>query len=174
MGKLKPENMQLTKIKEIRKNIEVNSKKLEDIVNEIIEPYTKDLDEYVDFIREVLTDDDNPPTAQELDDFCLNLSVFIYYASGMQEQLGIRDDIAKAVYREIYHSARDSIDKGTIADKDSLAELASEQEYLTSVLYKRAYSVVKSKVASAQEILSSIKKIISRRMTEMELTKIGG
>ena len=174
MAKLNPENMKLNKIKEIRKNIETNSKKLEDIVNEIIEPYTKDLDDYVDFIRSILTDVDNPPTAQELDDFCLNLSVFIYYASGMQEQLGIKDDIAKAIYREMYHSARDSIDKGTIADKDSLAELASEQEYLTSVLYKRAYSVVKAKVASAQEILSSIKKIISRRMTEMELTKIGG
>ena len=53
-----------------------------------------------------------------------NLSVYIYYASGMQEQLGIKDDIARAIYKEMYHSSRDSIDKGTVADKDSLAELA--------------------------------------------------
>lgn len=104
----------------------------------------------------------------------MNLSVYIYYASGMQEQLGIKDDIAKAVYKEMYHSARDSIDKGTVADKDSLAELASQQEYLTSVCYKRAYSIVKAKVSAAQEILSSVKKIISRRMSEQELTRIGG
>lgn len=154
--------------------VDVDAGKIQEIVNSIIEPYCKDLDNYVEFIKSILKDGENPPTAQELDDFCMNLSVYIYYASGMQEQLGIKDDIAKALYKEMYHSSRDSIEKGTVADKDSLAELASQQEYLTSVCYKRAYSIVKAKVASAQEILSSVKKIISRRMSEYELTHIGG
>lgn len=74
----------------------------------------------------------------------------------------------------MYHSVRDSIDKGTVVDKDSLAELASQQEYLTSICYKRAYSIIKAKVSSAQEILSSVKKIITRRISEQELTRIGG
>lgn len=161
-------------VREIQNRVELNAAKLDEIVNGIIEPYCKDLDKYVAFIKEILKDGENPPTAQELDDFCMNLSVYIYYASGMQEQLGIKDDIARALYKEMYHSSRDSIDKGTVADKDSLAELASQQEYLTSVLYKRAYSIVKAKVAAAQEILSSVKKIISRRMSEYELTRIGG
>ena len=154
--------------------VDVDASKIQEIVNSIIEPYCKDLDNYVEFIKSILKDGENPPTAQELDDFCMNLSVYIYYASGMQEQLGIKDDIAKALYKEMYHSSRDSLEKGTVADKDSLAELASQQEYLTSVCYKRAYSIVKAKVASAQEILSSVKKIISRRMSEYELTHIGG
>jgi hypothetical protein len=154
--------------------VDIDAGKIQEIVNSIIEPYCKDLDNYVEFIKSILKDGENPPTAQELDDFCMNLSVYIYYASGMQEQLGIKDDIAKALYKEMYHSSRDSLEKGTVADKDSLAELASQQEYLTSVCYKRAYSIVKAKVASAQEILSSVKKIISRRMSEYELTHIGG
>lgn len=154
--------------------VDVDAGKIQEIVNSIIEPYCKDLDNYVEFIKSILKDGENPPTAQELDDFCMNLSVYIYYASGMQEQLGIKDDIAKALYKEMYHSSRDRLEKGTVADKDSLAELASQQEYLTSVCYKRAYSIVKAKVASAQEILSSVKKIISRRMSEYELTHIGG
>jgi len=161
-------------VKEIQNRVELNASKLDDIVNQIIEPYCKDLDMYVAFIKKLLNNGENPPTTEELDDFCMNLSVFIYYASGMQEQLGIKDDIARAIYKEMYHSSRDSIQTGTVADKDSLAELASQQEYLTSILYKRAYSIVKAKVAAAQEILSSVKKIISRRMTEMELTRIGG
>lgn len=168
------EELDKDKISKIREKVDIDSNKLQSIVNDIIKPYCEDLDEYVDFIRSVLKDVDNPPTAQELDDFCMNLSVYIYYASGMQEQLGIKNDIANAIYKEMYHSYRDSIEKGTISDKDSLAELASQQEYLTSVLYKRAYSIVKAKVSAAQEILASIKKIISRRVTEMELTRIGG
>lgn len=168
------EELDKDKISKIREKVDIDSNKLQSIVNDIIKPYCEDLDTYVDFIRSVLKDVDNPPTAQELDDFCMNLSVYIYYASGMQEQLGIKNDIANAIYKEMYHSYRDSIEKGTISDKDSLAELASQQEYLTSVLYKRAYSIVKAKVSAAQEILASIKKIISRRVTEMELTRIGG
>jgi len=162
------------KIQKVREQVDLDSGQLMRIVNDIIRPYTEDLDNYVDFVKSVITNYDNPPTPQELDDFIMNLSVYIYYASGMQEQLGIKDDIAKALYKEMYHSSRDSLDKGTVADKDSLAELASQSEYLTSTIYKRAYSVVKAKVAAAQEILSSVKKIISRRMAEMEITRING
>lgn len=162
------------KINKIQHEVEDDSEQINEIVNSIIQPYCKDLDNYVGFIKDVLKDGENPPTAQELDDFCMNLSVYIYYASGMQEQLGIKDDIARAVYNEMYHNTRNNLDKGTISDKDSIAQLESQQEYLTSVCYKRAYSIMKAKVSSAQEILSSIKKIITRRIQEMALTQIGG
>lgn len=162
------------KIEKIREKVDYDAHKIDEIVNSIVEPYSKDLDNYVDFIKSILRDGENPPTTQELDDFCVNLSVYIYYAGCMQEQIGIKDDIARALYKEMYHTCRDNIEKGTVADKDSLAELASQQEYLVSVCYKRAYSIMKAKVTAAQEILSSCKKIISRRMSESELTRIGG
>ena len=163
-----------TELENVKNSVENNSSQIQEIVEGIIKPYCKDLDNYVDFIKRILADGENPPTSQELDDFCMNLSVYIYYAGGMQERLGIKDDIARALYKEMYHSCRDSIEKGTVSDKDSLAELASQQEALVSVCYKRAYSIMKAKVAAAQEILASCKKIISRRMAEMELTRIGG
>ena len=163
-----------TELENVKNSVENNSSQIQEIVEGIIKPYCKDLDNYVDFIKSILADGENPPTSQELDDFCINLSVYIYYASGMQEQLGIKDDIARAIYKEMYHSSRDSIDKGTVADKDSLAELASQQEYLVSVCYKRAYNIIKAKVSAAQEMLASVKKVISRRMQEVEITHIGG
>lgn len=159
---------------EIMSQIENNSSIIEEIVQSIIQPYCEELDKYVDFIKSILKDGENPPTALELDDFCMNLSVYIYYAGSMQERLGIKDDIARAVYKEVYHTSRDKIEKGTVADKDSLAELASQEEALISMAYKRAYGIMKMKVSAAQEILASCKKIISRRMSEQELTRIGG
>ena len=147
---------------------------IDNIVNEIIQPYCKDLDKYVSFIKDCLKDGENPPTTDELDDFCLNLSTFIYFAGGMTEQLGIRDDIARAVYKEIYHTARASQDKGTVADKNSLAELSSQEESIVSASYSRAYKTMKSKVENAQELLGSVKKVLSRRIQEAELTRIGG
>ena len=168
------DNIDSEKLEDICNHVNINSSQIQEIVEGIIKPYCKDLDNYVDFIKSILADGENPPTSQELDDFCMNLSVYIYYASGMQEQLGIKDDIARAIYKETYHTHRDSIEKGTVADKDSLAELASQQEALISMAYKRAYGIMKMKVSAAQEILASCKKIISRRMAESELTRIGG
>lgn len=161
-------------MKDIQLHVENNSKTIDSIVDEIIQPYCKDLDNYVLFIKDCLKDGENPPTDGELDDFCLNLSTYIYFAGGMCEQLGIRDDISKAVWKETYHSSRAGLDKGTVADKDSLAELNSQQEQLTNICYNRAYKIMKSKVENAQELLQSCKKVLSRRMQETELTRIGG
>ena len=155
----------------LRLKVEDNSHVIDNIVKDIVEPYVKDLDAYIIFIRECLKDGENPPTDYELEDFCMNLSTYIYFASGMCEQLGIRDDIAKAVYREAYNNARDNA-SGTVQDKNMLAELEVQQEQVISMCYTRCYKVVKAKVESAQELLSSCKKCLTRRMSEQELTRI--
>ena len=170
MGKIDFDLMNKDEVKNIQDKVEAHSDAIMKIVNEVITPYCKDLDKYVLFIKDCLKDGERPPTNDELDDFCMNLSTLIYFAGGMCEQLGIREDISKAVYKEVYHTARAQQSEGTIADKDSLAELASQQEQITSVCYSRAYRIMKSKVESAQELLGSVKKVITRRCQELELT----
>lgn len=165
---------ELNSVESIRQNVEADSSVIDKIVDDIIRPYCKDLDAYVAFIKDCLKDGENPPTNDELDDFCLNLSTYIYFAGGMCEQLGIRDDIAKAVYKEMYHTKRSELSSGTVADKDSLAELASQSESVTSFTYTRAYKTMKAKVENAQELLSSVKKVLSHRLSELELSRIGG
>ncbi len=172
--KFKFDAEELKAIDEVKIRVEENSRQMDEIVNKIINPYIKDLDNYVSFIRNCLADGQNPPTDVELDDFVMNLSTFIYFASGMCEQLGIRDDIAEAVYKEMYHSVRSKIDEGTVADKNSLAELEAQKENVVAICYARAYKIVKAKVESAQELLSSCKKVLSRRLANMELTRMGG
>lgn len=163
------DNLDKQKFSKIKLHVEDNSVIMDDVVMDIIKPYTKDLDNYVLFIKECLKDGENPPSDSELDDFCMNLSTYIYFAGGMCEQLGIRDDISKAIYKETYNTVRDNAG-GTIADKNSTAELESQHEQLVNVCYNRAYKIVKAKVENAQELLSSCKKVLSRRMQEYNLT----
>ena len=168
------DNIDADKAKDIIFKVEQSSKKMDEIVDTIIITYVEELDNYVAHIDERLCDKTNPPNDEELDKFCLNLSSLIYFASSMGERLGIRDDIAKATYKEVYNTTRDSAEKGTVQDKNTLAELASQQEQLISICYTRAYRIVKAKVDSAQELLTSIKKVISRRMQDQQLTNISG
>lgn len=161
------------KAAKIKKTVEADYNQLTAIIGKIINPYCSPLDEYVDIITENLQDSENPPTNEQLESYCLNLATHIYWAGTMVERLGIKDDISRAVYKEVYNTNRDS-NEGTVADKNSLAELASQQEYLINVCYSRAYKIMKSKVDNAQELLSSCKKVLSHRMQEMELTRLGG
>lgn len=154
-----------------RQKVEEDSEIIEKVVLEIIEPYVSELDRYVKFIKNCLSDGEKAPTDAELGDFCINLATLIYFASSMCEQLGIRDDISKAVWKEVYNNARDN-GVGTIADKNSYAELQARREQITNICYNRAYKVVKAKVESSQELLSSCKKVLTGRIQEYELTHI--
>ena len=167
-------NLDIVDTEDTQSSVEVNSKTITDIVDNIIKPYSDDLDRYVLFIKDCLKDGEHPPTDEELDDFCLNLSTLIYFAGGMCEYLGIKDDISKALYKEMYHESRAKLERGTVADKDSLAELASQKESLVNVCYNRAFKLMKSKVENSQELLSSCKKVLSRRMQEYTLTQQTG
>lgn len=168
------DNIQLEKINNIKLRVEDNSEQMDSIVREIIATYVDDLDKYVEHIDNRLVDAQNPPTDADLENFCLNLSTLIYFASGMCEQLGIRSSIATAVYKETYNTTRDNLNKGTVQDKNTIAELQAQQEQLVDIAYKAAYKIVKAKIDSAQELLSSCKKSISRRMQEQQLTNMMG
>ena len=62
--------------------------------------------------------------------------------------------------------------KGTIADKQAASEAATLEEEIVFRAYQRAYKRIRQKLEAAYELLSSIKKVISRRMGEQELSNV--
>lgn len=157
---------------ELLECVESNAGELEKTVNAIIEPYVSELDDYMKFVRGILRDDEKPPTDLELDDFIMNLSTMLYFASTGAEQMGIRDDLSKVAYKEAYNTARSLLDKGTVADKNTQAELDALSDHIVNVVYNKCYKIMKAKVESAQEVLASVKKVISRRCSELETTRM--
>lgn len=153
-------------------NIEENSAELDKTVNDIIERYSGELDDYMQFVIGILRNDEQPPTDAELDDFVLRLSTLIYFTSVGAEQMGIRDDLSSQMYKQAYNVARSMQKSGTVADKNAQAELDARTEKVVSIIYSKAYRILKAKVESAQEVLSSCKKVMSRRMNEYELSRI--
>lgn len=157
---------------ELLDKIEENSAELDNTIKDIIERYSGELDDYMSFVMGILRNDEQPPTDAELDDFALRLSSLIYFTSVGAEQMGIRDDLSSSAYKEAYNVARSMQKSGTVADKNAQAELDAMAEKVVSIVYSKAYRILKAKVDSAQEVLSSVKKVMSRRMTEAELSRI--
>ena len=171
-SELLAEEIETKKIELLQDRINNNSKLINDLTNKLVADYCKQLDNYVRFVQRLLQDNNHPPTAIELDDIVMNLPVLLYFAGEAQENLGIKTDVAKAVKQEKYNEVYKELQKGTISDKTSKAELAVQSEEVTRIIYDRAYKIVKEKMNAAYELLSSCKKVITRRISENQLSNI--
>jgi len=165
------QEIEAKKILELQDKIDTNAQLLDEVVNRLVSEYCKPLDDYVTFIKSILDDPSQPPTDLELDDFILNLPVLLYFTGEAQESLGVREDIAKAIRLELYNQVFDNA-SGTIADKTAEAELAVQNEQITQIAYQRAYRKVKLRMEAAYELLQSVKKVITRRGQEYEMSRI--
>lgn len=151
--------------------VEDNSVKVEKIVDELIQPYCDKLDILIGKFRDCLMDKENPVTEWELDDVCLKLPSYLYFMGEAQEKFGIKEDISKSVKMELYNQIHQRT-RGTIADKQAASEAGTIEEDIVYRAYQRAYKRIKQKLEAAYELLSSIKKVMHRRMIETELAKV--
>lgn len=163
------ENFSQEQLDALNNKIKTNSANLEEMVNQVVNEFFKPLDTMMSAIKDGLNDT-VPPSDGELDYWSCMLSSYLYFAGEGVESIGIRADISKAFKQDKYNSIYDSQVNGTIADKTAQAELGSQQEYLINSIYTRAYKKAQQKVEAGNEMLQSIKKVISRRMGSYALS----
>lgn len=159
-------------LSEINTNINDHAKSVNKLVLEIVNKITGQLDEVVAEIRERSIEVESVAT-ELLEIYALKISTELYYMGQSQEYLGLRADVSKAVYKEQFNYYYQRTD-GTINDKTAYSEAHSMTEYLAMSVSERAYKRLKIKIENAYELLGTIKKILSRRIAEYELTKMQG
>lgn len=135
----------------------------------LVTEYCKDLDDLMSVIREELQDN-MEITDEELEFHILDLANILYFTGSAQEDLGIKEDTCKAIRQEVYSKAREQATGKTVADKTAQAELVAQAETTTLAIYSRAYKKVKLRMDAGYEMLNSLKKVMNKRITEMELS----
>lgn len=161
------------RMNEVSDKVNNLSKEVIDMADQIANDVCADLDDYMRGIDEILTNQELPVTDYQLDDFVLNLSSLLYLVSDAQENLGIKEDVSRAIQREVYNRVREKA-QGTVADKDTAAELQCQEESITTIVYARAYKKVKLRVEAAAEMVNSVKKVMTRRIAEYEMSQGDG
>lgn len=140
------------------------------ISNDLVSKYCEDLDNWMRTIDDDLRkQSSNAVPNDTLEDYILNLASILYYTGSAQEDLGVKEDICKSIRADIYNKVRESA-TGTVADKDAAATLASQTETITLAIYSRAYKKVKLRMEAGQEMLNSLKKVMNRRVAELDLS----
>lgn len=166
-------NLRLNKddIDNILNGTDENSVYVQSIVDNLVTECCASLDNYVDYVVNIMNNTDYPLTGIELDDIIMTIPAILYSVGTCQEKLGIKKDVSETTRKQMYNKIILET-SGTATEKKSAAELKLFNEELVTVLYDRAYNIIKSKVAFATELLQSAKKVVSRRMAEAELSKV--
>lgn len=150
-------------------SVEEKSKNLEQLVQKVISKYSQDLDNLVNTIdAKVRKLELDGLSDQELETYCLQLSSFMYFAGAGQELIGLKEDIAGAISKEEYNTNYSQA-TGTIADKKASAELGSQSSMLVEMIYDHAEKMMASKLTYATHLLSSIKRVLNRRIEQMKM-----
>ena len=153
----------------IMKNVDSISDTIKEISDKLVTKYCKDLDDLMSVIGEELQDNKGI-TDTELEFHILDLANTLYFTGSAQEDLGIKEDTCKAIRQEVYSKARERATGKTVADKTAQAELIAQAETMTLAIYSRAYKKVKLRMDAGYEMLNSLKKVMNKRITEMELS----
>lgn len=164
------DNLSEEKLQEKLDNVDSNAKKIDEIVAKIVKQYCGPLDDLVNQAKTIMDDLNNPPSDEELDSFAMRLPCQLYFTSDAMESLGLKEDISRAAEKEVFNLARAEV-TGTVSDKDSVGQLASQYEAITTAVMGRAYRKVKARTEIGLELLSSIKKVISRRINSFDITR---
>lgn len=157
-------------VKNLIDSVDSSSNYLDDIVDSLVQSCCQELDDYIIYVKRLLDDVDTPITDGELDDIILTIPTLLYFAGNAQESLGIREDISKmdetSKYNQVLVEA-----PGTVQAKQAYAKLQTQNETLATMVYQRACKKIKLRCDYACEILQSSKKILSRRVAELELSR---
>lgn len=152
----------------IMNKVDNTSNIIKELSDNLVEKYSTSLDVEMGVIRLELKEN-NSLTDDTLEKHILELANILYFTGSAQEDLGIKEDTCKAIRQEVYSRAREEA-TGTVADKTAKAELISQQETVVLSIYSRAYKKVKMRMDAGYEMLNSLKKVMNKRITEMELS----
>lgn len=147
--------------------IEQDAKNIDSMVNQIVENSTKEIDEYIENIKREL--DVADLSISELNRILIKLSMYYYYLSKQQEMVGVRQDIA-AIYEKEKYNLHFMGAVGTVASKTSQAEEKTKEERVISLVWEKSYKILKNKYNALGIFVDAIKKIITTKIKELELT----
>ena len=165
------------KMNELIQETTDNVKYFNDTLLSVANGYTTGLDNlmrdlYIECIK------DKNQSVKVLEQYYLELSNMIYFMVDKLEQLSIYADMSKSLSKEVFSKSyldnlyRDGKTKPTVNELTALAEKDSQYQAVLSMIYDRASRIVKGKIDSGRDMMNTLRKIISHRMTEEAIISI--
>lgn len=148
-----------------------------EIAQQTVGVQTKELDKLMKDIYDDIINQEDPPTIN-IEKYFLSLSNCLYFLGDRLEKVGLYDDLSRTQAKEKYNNAYiDQVNqvgnkKVTVAEAQTSAENQSLYENMVNIIYARSYKIFKYKIDAAQTMLSSLSKMLSKRMQDQQMQQI--
>lgn len=166
---LQVSSLNLDEISKRWNRVDDNGKKVDVIVDSIVNKYCNELDEFLNKVYRIVSNPEIDVPDVDIEYMTLQLPCLMYFTSDKLEELGIREDISRGFEKESYNNSMLNAE-GRISEKESIAEIASQDDALITAINSRAYRKIKARIEFALETLGSLKKVLSNRIASKELT----
>ena len=167
-------NVDEQKVQELLESTTTNATYFTDTVKKVVESYTGELDDLMYNIYQDIIKQESVPTIS-IERYYAELTSMLYFMGDRLEKLNVYNDMSKNAAREIFNKAyldagseKDAKGKSikTVNELTSIAESAAQYELVVNQLYDHAYRTAKQKVDAANEMVSTLKNILKKRISE--------
>lgn len=150
--------------------VEQNSATLEAIVDNIVKPYTKELDNYIANLKNIASENNySDLSIAELNQSLLFISTCLYNLVSNTEKTALKQAVSASIKQSKYNDVYSVQTEGTIADRKAIAESAITEEALVELIYKSAYSRLKNLYTAGENVYAGLRKIANIKTQEMQL-----
>lgn len=162
------------KISEVKNTISENVEYFTKLIDTIVDENTKGMDKILCEICDNVINVENPST-ETIEKYFLELTNCLYFMQERVEKLSIYDSLSKISYKEAYNNSYmnpQEIEKSkpTVAELTAYAEGKTVYEQSLNEMYNKAYRIVRSKVESAQTMVQTLSKVLSKRINDSQLS----
>ena len=154
---------------------ESNAEYYTNISDKLVEAYSQGLDSLMSRIKADCVETE--PSDKVLEMYILELSNALYFVGQKLETVGVKEDLTKFAAKEVYNEAYlkyidtgDAKKKPTVAELTAMSEDDAKYQNVINSIYSRVYRQLKYKVDASYEMLSSLRKILSKRMQDNQLS----
>lgn len=146
-------------------NVELVYNDVKEIADDLIQEYTSDISNIIDYIAnnlENLTNDD-------LRKLILKLSSKAFNFGDIKEKAGIKAEIAEMLKKEKYAQEFNKAE-GSVAVRENISLLSIDEEIVTQAIYDLTASLYKVKLDEIRRMIDSLKTVLMSRLSEAKLS----
>jgi hypothetical protein len=171
-------SVNVDKVKKLISNTETNVDYFNSTIVQVVKKHSESLDNLMSDLYIECIKNKNAVTSV-LEQYYLELSNMIYFMIEKLEQLSVFADMSKSASKEVYSKSYLSNqvkesgtgkNKTTVAELQAQAEIDAQYEMVVSSIYEHAYKIVKGKIDSGKDMMNTLRKIITHRMNEEQLS----
>lgn len=148
-----------------------------DVADKVADSYTQTLDEIMRDIKEQIIDVEEP-AIRVIERFFLELTNAVYFIGSNCESADMYSVVSKLAQKEAYSKSyltnampgyEDKTKKRTAAELDCIATIESVEETALMAITKSAQSKVAFKVDAAKEMIRTLSKVLSSRVSDNQV-----